>query len=309
MAMELRHLKQFLAVAEELHFGRAAERLQMAQAPLSQQIARLERELGVRLFQRTTRRVQLTDAGRTLLAEARLTLAQAERAALLTRRAGNGEIGHLAIAFVGSATFGLLPEVLRRFRLQCPGVELNLREMTSRPQVEALRKGQIDAGFLRPPVSAAGLRLETIVREPFVLVVPEDHQLAARRSVAVSELAHEAFVLFPRNNGGSLYDQTLAACTQAGFVPTTQQEAMEIPTILGLVAAGIGVSLVPASAQNLHRAGIVYKRLRDTTARAEMAVAWRADDSWPACHRFLGIVREVAGTILPACMPGVPGWG
>ena len=289
--MELRHLQYFVAVAEELHFGRAAQRLNMAQPPLSQQIRHLEEELGVQLFQRTRRHVELTDAGQAFLQEARLTLAQAEHAVKIARQAGRGEIGKLTIGFVGSATYEALPSIIRNFQERYPDVELILRELTTTQQVHALHDKRIHIGILRPPINDDTLVLETLIKEPIVLALPENHPLSRQSSLTVEALAHEHFILFPRHLGPGLYDQIIGLCQQAGFSPQVTQEAIQMQTILGLVATGLGIALIPASAQHLRCTGVIYRRL-DTNIYVELAMAWRKDDASPVLQAFLKTIWE-----------------
>jgi DNA-binding transcriptional LysR family regulator len=222
--LELRRLRYFVAVAEELHFGRAAERLHIAQPPLSQQIRRLENELGVELLRRNRRRVDLTDAGRMLLESARPLLAEADRIEKLLRRAGEGTVGRLTIGFVGTASYETLPAILRAFRGRFPDVELRLEELTTGPQVAALRARRIDVGLVRPPVDDTSLRLTALVKEQLVAALPDSHPLAAFATVRVEQLAPEPFILFLREHGTGLYNDILAVCREAGFSPTVVQE-------------------------------------------------------------------------------------
>ncbi len=292
--MELRHLRYFVAVAEELHFGRAATRLGMAQPPLSQQIRRLEEELGVLLFERTKRRVQLTEAGRVFLDEARRTLAQAERAARAAQRAQRGEIGRLEVGYVGSAAFDVLPEILRTFRARFPEVELALHELTTAQQVRALDDERIGVGFLRPPLYDGRLASRVILREPLVVALPATHPLAHHRRIPLGALAGEPFILYPRHLAPGPYDQVLSLCHQAGFSPRVTQEAVEMQTIAGLVAAGIGVSLVVATVQDLRSSGVVYRALDGAAPTMDLAIAWRRDDPSRVLAAFLGIAADRA---------------
>lgn len=289
--VELRHLYYFVAVAEELHFGRAARRLGMAQPPLSQQIRKLEEEMGAQLFQRNKRHVQLTEVGEVLLREARQTLIQAEQAIEATQKASRGEIGRLAIGFVGSATGEILPRLIRRFRERFPEVELLLREMTTAQQVRALRDGRIHVGLLRPPVNDKTLRVEVLHKEPLIAALPTDHPLATHEPFSLRDLEHESFIMFPRQLGAGLYDQVISLCQSAGFSPQVAQEAVQMQTILGLVAAGLGVSLVPASASYLRSAGVVYQDLSPTTKYINMAMAWH-DAPIPTLLAFLQVARS-----------------
>lgn len=294
--IDLRHMRYFIAVAEELHFGRAAEKLYIAQPPLSQQIKQLEQQIGVQLLIRNRRRVRLTEAGAIFLEQARRTLAQAEFAVQAAQSAAAGEPGNIDIGFVSSATYhDAIPAIIRIFRERHPRVVLTLHELTSAEQAEALRDGAIHVGFVRPPVGDETLTLETVLMEPLVAALPTSHALAGNPVISITSLANDLFVMLPRHLNLSLYDQIIAACQSAGFTPRVAQEAIQLQTITSLVAAGIGVSLVPASLRNVRRAGVVYKRLIDAESRIEMAAAYRADHPSPALHLFLDVVREVAG--------------
>ena len=290
--MELRHLRYFVAVAEELHFGRAAARLHIAQPPLSQQILRLERELGVELLRRNRRSVQLTDAGRLLLEHAKPLLAQADHLERLLRQAAAGEVGRLAVGFVGSASYETLPRILRAFRDRYPNVELRLEELTTVGQVAALLAGRIDVGLVRPPVGDESLELTPLVQERLVAALPDSHRLARRRRVPVAALADEAFVLVPRRLGTGLYDDFLGVCREAGFSPHVVQEANEMQTIVSLVSAGIGVSLVPESVETFSPPRVAYRPLSGPNASLEIALAHRRSDRSPLVESF----REVAAT-------------
>ena len=291
--MELRHLRYFVMVAEELHFGRAAERLHIAQPPLSQQIRQLEEELGVQLFLRTRRSVHLTEAGQAFLGEAKQVLEQTQHAVQVAQRTERGEQGQIVIGFVGSATYSIFPKLLHEFRERFPAVNIVLREMTTGQQVHALREERIHLGLLRPPAARDFLILEALEREALIVALPEQHRLAEHEALTVSELAGEPFVLFPRHLGSGFYDTILSLCQQAGFSPDIVQEAIQMQTLVGLVAAGFGVSLVPASMQQLQLKGIVYRTLLDASAMIELALAWRREDANPALHAFLKMVREI----------------
>ncbi|HLI34416.1 MAG TPA: LysR substrate-binding domain-containing protein [Terriglobia bacterium] len=292
--MELRHLRYFTTVAEELHFGRAAARLHIAQPPLSQQIRRLEEELGVQLFERTRRRVQLTHAGQTFLEEARRTLAQAEQAVCAARKAAQGEVGQLAIGFVDSAVYQALPPTLRLFRERFPRVELVLRELGPAAQFQLLREGQLHAGFVRSRVDDPALAQIRLFEEPLMAALPSRHPGAGRESVCLRDLARDPFVIFPRALGTGFYDQIVSLCGQAGFSPHVVQEANEMQTIVSLVAAGIGVAIVPASISNLRMKGVSYVHISRPLARTAMTVAWRRDDASPALKAFLQIIHRLS---------------
>jgi DNA-binding transcriptional LysR family regulator len=293
--MELRHLHYFVAVAEELHFGRAARRLLIAQPPLSQQIQKLEEELGVQLFRRTKRRVELTEAGQVFLQEARQALAQVEQAVIAVRRASGGEIGRLTVGFVGSASYEILPALIRRFHERFPDVELVLREATTSQQVRALHEGRIHVGLLRPPISDDSLVVESFLTESLIAALPETHALAGQPVISLQALARERFITFPRHLGPGLYDQIISVCQRAGFSPQITQEAVQMQTILGLVATGIGVALIPASARSLRSAGIAYSELQGIESAVEMALAWRRDNTSTTLCAFLEVARNSGG--------------
>lgn len=290
--MELRHLRYFVAVAEELHFNRAAERLHIAQPPLSQQIKQLETELGVELFHRRTKRqVQLTEAGQVLLQATYPILAQLDQAICDTQRAGRGETGSLTIGFTSSVVYDVLPAILHRFRQHFPQVDLVLQELTTTQQEEALHNQRIEVGFCHLPLKDASLVSETILEEPLVVVLPATHPLATEPILSVCSLVDESFILFPRHLGPGLYDQIVSFCKQANFSPKVMQEAIQMQTIIGLISAEMGVALVPASLQNLQRAGVVYKPLQEAMPQVETAVVWRSDSSSSVLREFLQVVR------------------
>ncbi|MGP8201819.1 MAG: LysR family transcriptional regulator [Limisphaerales bacterium] len=293
--MELRHLKYFVAVAEELHFGRASERVGIAQPPFSQQIKKLEEEIGVPLLWRSKRHVELTAAGKVFLVEARKILAEAGKAGHMARRAARGEIGQLSVGFVSSAFYGEFTPVFRIMRARHPDVALALQDMTSEEQVRAMKENKLDVGLVRPPVPGAeGLAFEVVLREPFVVVLPKSHSLARQKSLAVNDLAQESFLMVPRSLGPGFYDQIIQLCAQSGFAPKVALEISSTQTIVSLIAGGMGVSLVPYSLQHLRRTGVVYRPLKPPVPKTELAVMWRAEDSSPALSLFLGIIREVA---------------
>jgi len=302
--MELRHFRYFVAVAEELHFGRAAARLHLAQPPLSRQIHQLEAELGVQLFTRTRRRIQLTPAGAVFLAEARRALAQADQAVAAARRAAQGEHAPLRVGFIGAASYSILPAIVRAFRERCPTVGLTLHEMTTAQQLQALRAGGRDIGFVRPPVVAPDLVVETVLREPLMVALPLMHPLAPTETVALAApapperaaraaLPREPFVLFPRELAPDLYDQIGDLCERAGFRPQVTQEAVQMQTVVRLVGAGVGVSLVPRSVQNLHEPTVIYKPLADAAPCAEMAIVWPRGAQSPALEQLRQLATAV----------------
>jgi DNA-binding transcriptional LysR family regulator len=302
--MELRQLRYFATLADELHFGRAAKRLSLTQPPLSQAMQNLEREQGVRLLDRTRRHVALTPAGHAFLEEARQTLARAERAADQARRAGRGEVGRLAVGFLANTAYTLLPLVLRDFARAYPGVKLDLRELGIPQQLEALRSGDIDVGLLRPPVQDAELLAEVLLEEPFLLALPSAHPLAALKRIPAKRLAGEAFVAFPRAPGFVFGDLVLGFCLRNGFTPRVAQEVNQTHAVIGLVSAGIGVALVPASAHKIGLAGVVYRPLREATPLARVAIARRRADGSPVVAAFLETARRIAAQVDSRLMSG-----
>ncbi|MCR6032829.1 LysR family transcriptional regulator [Nocardioides sp. zg-579] len=288
----LRQLRSFVAVAEEKHFGRAAERLHIAQPPLSQQVRRLEAELGVELLVRTTRRVDLTPAGAAYLQRARAILAAVDDAAHEARRAAAGVVGHLTIGCVGSVTYSLLPALARRLSEDLPGVDVSFRgEMLAAPQVEALREGAIDLALLRPPVTDGSLVATPLRRDRLVVAVPEDHPLAARRRLRVADLAGVDLIVHASDRRSAMYDVVRGLCRDAGFEPTVRHEVGETST---LVAGGLGVAVVPEPVQALPLSGVVYVPLTRPTTRVDLLAAHRADRDEPHLRAALDIVRRLA---------------
>lgn len=257
--IELRHLRYFLAVAETLHFSQAAERLGMAQPPLSQQIRRLEELIGHRLFDRTTRGVRLTLAGTLLAERARSTLDKVHDDLAQVRRLGRGEEGTLTVGFSGSVMFTELPAAIESYRRRYPKVELRLREMSTASQIGSLLDGTLDLAFLRDGDPTDGIQMTTLLREPFVAVLPKGHRLARRRSLRVADLRNEPFILFTRRMGPLAFDRTMACCEAHGFRPNIVQEAPQWPTLVRLVAAGLGVSLAPGCVANAAIPGAAFR--------------------------------------------------
>jgi DNA-binding transcriptional LysR family regulator len=292
--VELRHLRSFLAVAEELPFGRAAARLHISQPPLSQQIRRLEDEIGARLFRRTNRRVQLTPAGRAFLAEARQTIASAERAVGAAQRAERGQLGELIVGYVTSATYGPLPDVIRAFRSRLPEVELKLRNLRSVHQSQALLERRIDVGLVRPHAADSRLVYERLWREPMVAALPSDHPLAHRAAVDISELAPDIFLIAPAEDTVAWHDEVLALCRRAGFTPRVDDGVADVQGAIALVAAGLGIHPVPATLQRFRRRGVVYRPLRPRSLRIELGLAWRRDDDSALAQQFRRVAHETA---------------
>ncbi|HEY0942134.1 MAG TPA: LysR substrate-binding domain-containing protein [Steroidobacter sp.] len=304
--MELRHLRYFIAVAEEKHMTRAAERLGIQQPPLSMQIRALEQELDAQLFRRQPRGVELTEAGAAFLDRARAILDQVDRAVATTRRTARGEEGRVVVGFTSSAPFHpFVPRVLRAFREAAPLVSVVLEESGSSELVQGLYNEDIDAAFIRSPVAdVVGLTVQPILEEKMLVALPTGHIFARRSSFSrsvllpLSELAKETFVLYKRPGGPGLYDTIIAACKTAGFSPRVGQEAPRIISTLNLVAAGIGVSIVPASLQRLQMDGIVYRKLEDMPQlTAPLILACRRGENAAAVQRFIDLVRSTAEQI------------
>ncbi|KRB75098.1 LysR family transcriptional regulator [Nocardioides sp. Root190] len=285
--MELRHLRYFSAVAETRHFGRAAERLHMAQPALSQSIRQLEAELGTPLFVRTTRQVRLTPAGEFLQAEATRILAAVEDSARGVRRIAEGRQGLVRIAFTGSAAHTQLPRVARVIKRVLPRLALEIHaDLLTPAQVDGLIDGSLDLGVLRPPMATReGLRLRTIASEPLVLAVAADHRLATEPVISMTDLRTEPFVLFA-GNSSAVNEAVLRSCHEAGFVPHREHEAAGISVQLPLVAAGLGIALVPGSVRAAPLAGVAFRDVTDA-ATVDLALAWRADESNPAVLAIL----------------------
>ncbi|ANE44145.1 LysR family transcriptional regulator [Deinococcus puniceus] len=297
--MELRHLRHFVALAEEENFGRAAERVFVVQQALSNSIKNLEDEVGVPLVLRTTRRVQLTPAGREFLEGARLTLAQATQTVERTRRAARGEVGRLTVGFVSGLAFGGLPEIVRKFRELYPNVSVDLRELTAQEQEAALRGGQVDVGLMLLPVRDPNLDSRALWRQPLVAALPSGHALARKRKLKISDLAGEPFVFFPRQLRATYFDQVMRWCAGAGFTPNVTQEAIEIPTLLSLVAAGVGVFLPIAFFERLALPGVVYRPV-DGAPVVEIVAVWQRSNPTrsphdPIVQAFLGVAQAELG--------------
>ncbi|OOG52440.1 LysR family transcriptional regulator [Rhodanobacter sp. B05] len=296
---DFRQLRYFVAVAEELSFTRAALRLHLSQPPLSQQIQSLEQDLGVRLLERSKRQVKLTEPGRVFLEQARQILAKADEARGQVAAAAAGYSGHLRLAYTVSVSFHpALPRTLLRYGQIAPRVGLKLVEMYTEPQFAALLADEIDAGFVRSePVHAQDarrLRLNVIDREPLLLAMPARHPLAGHSSLGLAEVAGDSFVSQPRELAATLYDRLVTLANNAGFQPSIVQQAQQINGLLALVAAGLGLALVPASLRAVRLGGVSYVPLEDPDAFLLLAVACRADDQSPALQQFLATVAETS---------------
>ncbi|KGU63836.1 bacterial regulatory helix-turn-helix, lysR family protein [Burkholderia pseudomallei MSHR983] len=316
MTPDLRQWRYFVAVADERHFGRAAERLSMTQPPLSQAIRALEDALGVALFARTKRSVELTAVGAALLPDVRRLIAAADALPPLAQSLARGEAGSLALAFVSTADYGLLPQLLREFGARYPHVRLQLAEATSDVQIEELAAGRIDAGLVIPPVPprhAASLSYLPVLREPLVVAMPAEAaevaevadaadaaDAAADAPVRIADIASLPLVIFPRRLAPGFYDIITGCYGAAGVTPRIGQEAIQMQTIVSLVSAGMGVALVPQSLRNLRRTGVVYRALADPAPVVETGLVWRTDDVSPVLAGFIDVVRGAARRASPS---------
>ena len=293
--VELRHLSVFVAVAEELHFGRAAARLHMAQSPLSRQVRLLERDLGVALFERNTRGVRLTAAGESLLEPARRVLAEAAVARRAVRAASLGEIGRVSVGFAGASSYYVLPRLTRAVASELPGIELTLRGQTySGEALARVVDGTLDLGFVALP-AREGVSTRVVRVERLVVALPDTHALAYAESVSLADLAGERFVAFPASRGSAVRDAATQACHQAGFTPLIAQEAPDAYNLLTLVGAGVGVAIVVSSAQTVHSEHVVYRPIAEDVPAMLIALAWRSDNPSAALRSVL----RLAETVLP----------
>ena len=291
--MELRHLRYFVTLADTLHFGHAAAKLQIAQPSLSHQIQQLEAELQATLLRRTKRRVELTEAGRIFLDEARDILARSDRAALVARRAGRGDAVKLRVGVGYCMDHMNATRAVGLFDRAHGQVHVELHTLAVAAQIEALKDGRLDIGFVRPPLNDAALMSEVLVREPFVAALPAKHRLAKKKSLALSALGQEPFVLPPRQAVPVYHDLVLRACREAGFIPNAPHEADHVLLMLGMVAAGTGVALVPASARQVVQTGVTYATLRPSHALLETVVTRRRNETSVSVEQFLEIARQL----------------
>lgn len=294
--MDLRHLRYVIAAAEELHFTRAAHRLDIAQPALSQQIRRLEDEIGARLFHRLTRGVELTEAGRAFLPFARASLQAADQAMIVARRAARGELGRIAIGFTSSASFNpLVTAVIGRFRDAYPDLELDLHEQATSRLIESLRAGDLHLAFLRAADDElVGLRRTPLPDEPLWAALPARHRLAGQGRISLADLAGDPFILYPRANGRLLYDAIIAACGRSGFSPRIAQEAPQMASTVNLVAAGVGVALVPASMRQIKAPGVAYAQLSGTPPVAALSLVQAPDAGLnPAIRHLLRCLEDL----------------
>lgn len=293
--MDVRQLGYVIAVAEELSFTRAAARLRIAQPPLSKQIRSVEQELGVSLFSRTKRVVRLTEAGKVFVFRARRVLQELQELKDATQRAGRGDAGRIVIGFVGSVAFHFFPRVLREYRAAVPDVDIELLELRNGPLMDALRNGRVDVAFMRPFFKDENIAMHPILEERLVAALPAAHRLAGRQRISVRELAAEPFVTPTRRPAPSGYAFIMGICERAGFQPKVVQEATDIQSVVGLVAAGMGVSIIPDSIKRLRIEGVKYCDLPDVKESGQIVVAWRRDDRSEVLKRFLALILAPRG--------------
>jgi len=288
--IEIRRLRYFIALAEELHFGRAAQRLNISQPPLSEQIRKLEEELGVRLFERTSRNVLLTEAGRIFLAGTYRALEEVERAATAASQAQRGMAGHLKAGYLASAGVTFLPSLLRHLRTVIPGLQFEFRQFSSSAALEALARRSLDVALVRTAFGNEAFASRVIHEDRLILALPYDHPLAREPELRLAQLHDEMFVLYPPNEGRVAYDVVQRACIQAGFVPRAVEFVEDVYGMLGLVAAGLGLAVVPGSIGGLRVAGVVFRELPDTSEKFALSLVWRKADETPLIER---VVREI----------------
>lgn len=286
--MELRDLRYFVAVAQHRNFSRAAAQLHVSQPALSEQIRKLEEELGAALFDRSSRGATLTPAGEAFFPQARTVLAQADAAVDSVRQVAHGVAGTLSLGFIDSAALAILPPLLRRFSERYPSVKLRLRELGTRQQLEAVAAGEIDVGIIRGPVWTEGLAGKQIATETLLIALPANHPHAKDDTVRLSDLRDEGFISYPAERGAALYEEMLHLCHAAGFEPRVAQEANEIYTICGMVSAGLGVAIVPSSARAIALRGVVYRPTDAPGAELERWAVWREEAPLAVVHAFVG---------------------
>jgi DNA-binding transcriptional LysR family regulator len=294
---DLNQLRCFVTVAEELHFGRASVRLHMTQPPLSRQIQLLEHIIGTALFTRANRMVRLTPAGRSLLPDARTILRLAEKACMSTLRVGLGEAGRLVIGFTAAAGYEFLPAILAQLRRRLPGVDLELREMVSRWQLEALDNGQLDIGLLRPPSLALdGLRSECMAREALVAALPLEHPLAQRGKLHLRDFDGQGMVMYSPDEAQYFHELVRHVFARVGATPCYEQHVSQVHSVLAVVRSGLGAALVPETASGSWREGIVYRRVGgfDPVRPVELHLAWKVDNDNPALARALPLLRGIS---------------
>jgi len=291
--MDLKQLRSFIAVANTLNFGRAARQLHLSQSALSIQIQNLEAHLGVPLLERNRRTVRLTAAGESVLSDSEALLQQVADIELRAARIGSGEVGHLRVGFVASATLELIPAIVLAFRKLYPGVSLELKNIPTTQQVEALKSGSLDVGFVRLPLSVEGLSITSVHREPFAMVLAKGNPLATEKALTVRHLAGQPFIAYGRKWAPGFYDHWMQICRKAGFTPNVVQEAAEMETAMVLVAAGLGVALLPEGITRRSRSILKVKPLSGEKVVSEIGVAVRADRTTPLLGRFVDVAKQI----------------
>lgn len=290
--IELRHLRYFLAVAEELNFGRAAERLNITQPSLSRQIQNLEKELGLILFERKQRQIRLTAPGQILLAEVEQIMIRFDQGMRVVKRASRGEVGQLTVGFQGSSVYDVIPISIKAFRDRFPDVEVIMQPMETSEQVIAIAENNLDVGFVIPPTTDANLEVEILLEEPLVLALPENHPLAAQSEIHITALANEPLILASRDRGCGLHEQIFEIYQRVSLRPNVVCAAREMQVMLGFVAAGMGISLLPSHVKNFQRTGVIYRKLTPEAPIAGLGIAWKSNNSTPVLSAFLEIVRS-----------------
>lgn len=290
--MELRQLRYFVAVAEELSFVRAAKRVGISQPPLSRQIANLEAEIGTMLFNRNKHGVTTTEAGSVLREELRHALPRLETAIKTAQRAAKGQVGTLVLGFGGSAVYTITPTLLRSFRRSFPDVELLLQNVPVTSQLDALMDQRIDIGFLIMPVDNDAIATKVLLRDKLNVALPSGHPLTKRKIVSLNELSNENFLVFPRSRNFGFYNKVVDLCTRAGFIPNVAQEISPLESQIGLVAAEVGIAIVPSVAQKFRLTEVEFRPLRERTAYVEFAMAWRKSNTSPAVRAFIDVLSS-----------------
>ncbi|MGG3609755.1 LysR substrate-binding domain-containing protein [Priestia megaterium] len=291
--MELRHLKYFKTVAEELHFGKAAARLNMAQPPLSLQIRKLEEELGVSLFYRTKRHVELTKEGQVFLEKVYLLFISLDESIETVRMVSRGELGEIIIGFLASSAYDVLPTIIKQYRKQYPSIHVVLKQLTSAEQLKALQEGTIQIGIISEPIEDETLNFEIIRRESMVVALPKEHPLAFKTSsIDLIELANDPFILIGRKSNHYHYDGVINSCYEAGFSPNIVQETAEMSTVISLVSAGIGVAIVPASIQLLLQNEVIYRDISNNKFNTVTALVWESKNQSSIVKAFVELVKE-----------------
>jgi DNA-binding transcriptional LysR family regulator len=301
--IELRHLRYFIAVAEDLHFTRAATRLNIAQPPLSQQIQQLERIVGTQLLVRSSRSVSLTPAGEVFLSGARRVLADLDRSLQAARRAESGAHATLRVGFTDSAALSVLPDILHEFGRRHPTIHLDLSEDSTHAQVLAVQRELTDVAIVRGPIATPDLSVETVHREGFSVALPADHRYATATSLSLAKLASEPLVMFPRRLAPEFHDLIMSMCLRGGFTPHVVHEVAQYQTMLSLVAGGLGISIVPTSIRNLPRRGVEFRTIRGARETADIQIVWRGDAETDSVGAFVAVARDLC-TVTRSQKPG-----